>query len=218
MVREESSRTTTRVGALKALTASRQSILDRLRSRPIAAPPLPELDQAQVTKFDDPVSKFTEMLEAVGGRLHLVSSAAQVQEILDTLPEFAGAKRIASFVPDAVVGNFDACSVDDPHLLESVDWVIAPGEFMVAENGAIWIDGQRLPHRVLLFIAQYQAIVVPRNQIVHNLHEAYRRIGDPKPGFGVFVSGPSKTADIEQSLVLGAHGCRSLQVFLTSSD
>ncbi len=86
---------------------------------------------------------------------------------------------------------------------------------MVAENGAIWVDGSTLPHRVMLFIPQFLALVVSRSQIVHHMHQAYARIGHPKPGFGVFVSGPSKTADIEQNLVIGAHGCRTLQVFLT---
>jgi L-lactate dehydrogenase complex protein LldG len=100
-------------------------------------------------------------------------------------------------------------------MLASLDWVIAQGEFIVAENGAIWVDGATMPHRVMLFIPQYLALVVSRSQVVHHMHEAYARVGHPKPGFGVFVSGPSKTADIEQSLVLGAHGCRTLQVFLT---
>ena len=128
---------------------------------------------------------------------------------------YSDADRIASLVPEAVVGNVDASQIDDPHNLASLDWTIARGEFLVAENGAIWVEGQSLPHRVMLFIAQYLAIVVSRSQMVDHMHDAYRRIGTPKPGFGIFVSGPSKTADIEQSLVLGAHGCRKLQVFLT---
>jgi len=196
---------------------SRQSILDRLQSRSIDAPPLPEVDGAMLTQFDDPVAQFSEMLEMVGGQSHQVDHPAQVEEILRSLPEFSSARQIASLVPDFVEGNVDASLIDDPHSLASLDWVIAPGEFMVAENGAIWIDGDKLPHRVMLFIAQYMAIVVPRDQIVHHMHQAYSRIGDPPPGFGVFVSGPSKTADIEQSLVLGAHGCRNLQVFLTDT-
>ncbi|RMF38130.1 MAG: hypothetical protein D6753_16315, partial [Planctomycetota bacterium] len=71
-----------------------------------------------------------------------------------------------------------------------------------------------LKHRVIFFITQYLVLVVPKDQIVHNMHQAYARIDAPRPGFGLFLSGPSKTADIEQSLVIGAHGCRQLQVFL----
>ena len=49
------------------------------------------------------------------------------------------------------------------------------------ENGSIWVDGDTLPHRVLLFIAQYLAIVVPRSQIVSNMHQAYERSTAPGP-------------------------------------
>jgi L-lactate dehydrogenase complex protein LldG len=44
------------------------------------------------------------------------------------------------------------------------------------------------------------------------MHAAYEELGKVKSSFGLFLSGPSKTADIEQSLVIGAHGARSLTV------
>jgi L-lactate dehydrogenase complex protein LldG len=200
---------------MNALRESRQAILDRLSSYSVDAPGLPDVESARLIRFDDPIEKFSEMLEAVGGQMHEVGSLSEVKQTLETRAEFAAATEIASLVPEAVAGNVDASSIEDPHDLASLDWVIACGEFMVAENGAIWVDGSKLPHRVMLFIPQYLAIIVPRDRIVHNMHEAYAKIGQPKPRFGVFVSGPSKTADIEQSLVLGAHGCRNLQVFLT---
>jgi L-lactate dehydrogenase complex protein LldG len=199
----------------EASTHSRTGMLDRLRTHPIEGPPLPEVDQQRLMSFDDPLNQFIETLKAVGGEAHLVDAASEVQEILAQVPIFAEAERIASVVPEAVVGNLDAKEIADPHALKSLDWTIARGEFVVAENGAIWVEGKSLPHRVMLFIAQYLAIVVSRQQIVDNMHDAYRRIGKPESAFGIFVSGPSKTADIEQSLVLGAHGCRRLQVFLT---
>jgi len=195
-------------------TQSKQAILDRLSSRIVASDPLPQVDESQLTRFEDPVAQFLEILTMVGGQGHMVQSADEAKAILDTMDEFRQATRTASVVPEVVCGNIDATTIDDPHALASLDWVIAKGEFIVAENGSIWIDSHSLPHRVMLFIAQYLAIVVSRSDVAHHMHEAYRRIGHPQPGFGVFVSGPSKTADIEQSLVLGAHGCRKLQVFL----
>ncbi len=196
-------------------TASRQSILDRLQSWHVPEAELPEIDDAQLTRYEDPLARFSEMLALVGGDVHLVDSDEEIVGILNSMTVFTEAKRIASVVPEAVPGNVDAVSIDDPHALASLDWMIARGEFLVAENGAIWVSGRSLPHRVMLFIAQYLAIIVSRRQIVHHMHEGYSRIGKPEAGFGIFVSGPSKTADIEQSLVLGAHGCRKLQVFLT---
>jgi len=200
---------------------SRQAILDRLRSMPVDAPELPTVDQSRLIRFDDPLAQFETSLAGVGGECHFIDDPRQASAILADIPVFAEAERIASVVPEAVRGNVDANSIDDPHDLASLDWVIARGEFGVAENGAIWIDGRTLPHRVMLFIAQYLAIMVSRSQLVDHMHQAYARLGSPdhsgprEPGFGIFVSGPSKTADIEQSLVIGAHGCRKLQVFLT---
>ena len=199
---------------LTAVTASRGSMLDRLRSRIVPSPPAEPIDRDRLTRYDDPAAKFTETVGLVGGEAHHVRSAEEIAEILSGIAVYRDAQRVASTVPHLVAGNVDAAAIDDPHALASLDWMIAAGEFAVAENGAVWVDGKTLPHRVMLFIAQYLALVVPRQQIVSNMHEAYARIENPASGFGVFVSGPSKTADIEQSLVLGAHGCRTLQVFL----
>ncbi len=201
-------------GRFDAVTSSRQAILDRLTSSVVDVPPRPVADSNRLTTFADPLAQFGEMLAMVGGDLHVVESVDQVAKILEGITVFREASRIASLVPEIVPGNVDAATIDDPHALASLDWTIARGEFAVAENGAIWVEGDSMPHRVMIFIAQYLAIVVPRGEIVSNMHEAYARIGYPSPGYGIFVSGPSKTADIEQSLVIGAHGCRKLQVFV----
>jgi L-lactate dehydrogenase complex protein LldG len=66
-------------------------------------------------------------------------------------------------------------------------------------------------------VAQHLALVVPAAELVQDLHEAYRRIRFDGPGFGLFIAGPSKTADIEQALVIGAHGARSATVFLVGT-
>ncbi len=193
---------------------SRQTILDRLRGRTVEGPDLPEIDANRLVRFGDPIAQFQETLSFVGGQAHMVDSPQQIAEILGEIEVFANARRIASTFPEAVAPTVDLSEIKDPHDLSALDWTIVRGEFGVAENGAIWVDGATLPHRVMIFIAQYLAIAISRTQIVDHMHDAYARIGTPAPGFGIFVSGPSKTADIEQSLVLGAHGCRTLQVFL----
>ena len=98
--------------------------------------------------------------------------------------------------------------------LEAVDVLEIDGMFGVAENGAIWLSDQFLPNRVAPFICQHLVIYVAKSEVVATLHEAYERLDGNYADFGLFLSGPSKTADIEQSLVIGAHGARSLTIVL----
>jgi L-lactate dehydrogenase complex protein LldG len=98
--------------------------------------------------------------------------------------------------------------------LAEVEVLEIDGEIGVAENGAIWLSEDALPHRVAPFICQH--LVINVSEIVPTMHAAYARLGEVKSGFGLFLAGPSKTADIEQSLVIGAHGARSLTVVIRS--
>lgn len=61
-----------------------------------------------------------------------------------------------------------------------------------------------IAHRVLFFLPQHLSIVIPSSQIVNNMHKAYGRIEPQKHAFSGFILGPSKTAEIEQSLVIGS--------------
>ncbi|MCL4203821.1 MAG: LUD domain-containing protein [Pirellulaceae bacterium] len=192
---------------------SKETILSALRGTKLEAVALPDLNQSWV-RFDDPGKQFAEVLQAVGGRCVRVAGLQEVNEELGRLPAFQQARIIGSSVAGIDRVNFDVTAAADPHDVEKLDFFVAPGEFAVAENGAVWVTSAQAPHRVLFFIAQHLALVVPASQLLHNLHEAYQRLRFDRPEFGLFISGPSKTADIEQSLVIGAHGARSLTVFL----
>ena len=93
------------------------------------------------------------------------------------------------------------------------DIAVVKGEIGVAENAAVWIP-QTVKYKALYFIAEKLVIVLDKNRIVSNMHQAYERVKDEKYKFGTFISGPSKTADIEQALVMGAHGARDVLVIL----
>jgi L-lactate dehydrogenase complex protein LldG len=109
----------------------------------------------------------------------------------------------------------DLAAVADPHELADLDVAAIPGEVGVAENGAVWVTGASLgPHRAVFVIPEHLVLVVRAGDVVNDLQEAYGRITLTRPGYGLFISGPSKTADIEQSLVIGAHGARSCAVFV----
>jgi L-lactate dehydrogenase complex protein LldG len=201
---------------------SREAILDSLRRNQPAAAELPELN-CEWTTYDNPRAKFIEVLEAVGGKAILARNVADLNDQLRSLPQVAAAKRIASLVPGVGSPNVDTSKIDSPHALADVDVAILSGEFGVAENAAVWVTDRKVPQRVLYFLCQHLILVVPAAAIVDHLHAAYERIAATsqngrapfaEPIFGVFISGPSKTADIEQSLVIGAHGPRSITVCL----
>ena len=157
-------------------------------------------------KFENPYEQFSIMLESVGGKALFIKKEELDKTILELYPN---EKQIASNVEEFTFGNFISNEQDDPHNLADIDLAVVRGEFAVAENGAVWVKNSENRHRSLYFIAQNIVLVVNKNDIFNNMHEAYEQISFKNSTYGVFVSGPSKTADIEQSLVIGAHGPKS---------
>lgn len=191
---------------------SKKAILDSIRKGLPPARPLPNLDQRWIA-YDDRTAQFSSLVESVGGRCVLVDGISSINPRLEELAAYREAKRIVTLVDGVGRNTVELGAIDDPHALEDLDFAILPGQFAVAENGAVWVTDAGLKHRAVPFIVQHLALVVPADQIVDNMHQAYERLSFPERGFGAFISGPSKTADIEQSLVIGAHGPRSLTVF-----
>jgi len=213
--------------------SSRDKILAAVKNNqpgPRALPSLPGEDTAAHTGTVDLSSAFVSVLEAIGGSAYTVSGFDRIATILHELHPRAG--RVITGCPElAALGEYGE-KYADPHTLEDVGLAILSAHFGVAENGACWITEDRMIGRALPFIAQHLALVIRRQNIVPNMHVAYERIaeleagaaggnvagGDSTGGFATFIAGPSKTADIEQSLVLGAHGPRSLIVFLIDEE
>lgn len=194
--------------------SSRDQILHNLRTALPESAPLPELPEAGPwLTFDSPLSRFAEVLPMVGGTCVHTTTVAEASKALQEIDAWTSANVRCSLVPELGDSTFDLSTVNDPHQLEDVDFAILPGRFGVAENAAIWVTDENVAHRVLYFLPQHLSIVIPASQIVNNMHEAYARIEPQQHAFAGFISGPSKTADIEQSLVIGAHGARSLTVF-----
>jgi L-lactate dehydrogenase complex protein LldG len=194
--------------------SSKETILNAIRQQLPQSIELPSLDQ-QWTTYDDPIAQFSEMLSGVGGDPQHVPNLQAVQEYLNQTEAYTSGKQICHGIEGLEGGNVMLSEIEDAHLLETVDFAVLPAEFAVAENAAVWVNVENVRHRAIYFISQHVAIVVPASQVVSNMHEAYKRLQfTSETSYGVFISGPSKTADIEQSLVIGAHGARSQIVFL----
>jgi len=196
------------------MKSARDEILGNLRRQiPLETYTLPEVIEGNWIRYENPIEQFASLVRGVGGSCESVASVENVLERLQQYSEYQKAQRIYSQVP-GIPSHFDLDSVETPQELEDLDFVVYPGQFAIAENGAVWVTDQGLKHRVIFFITQHLVLIVSKSNLLHNMHEAYARIGFRDPSFGLFISGPSKTADIEQSLVIGAHGCRSMQVYL----
>ncbi|WP_025762091.1 LutC/YkgG family protein [Dyadobacter tibetensis] len=189
---------------------AREKILERIKINKPEETSLPEVSTFP-NEFANLQETFTEMLAAVYTEVVPVKNiGALLAQVTD---RYQGVTNRATTI-DALMPWADfSLTVNDPHELETLELAVLKAEFGVAENGAIWISDDHLSHRVLPFITQNLALVIPASSLVGNMHEAYQKLTDTS-GWGCFIAGPSKTADIEQSLVIGAHGARSLVVYL----
>jgi L-lactate dehydrogenase complex protein LldG len=191
---------------------SRATILDAIRRAQPALKPLPEPAALGVGgRMENSIAQFVATLDFIGARVIRGRSLEEAALWLrENLPAEA---RLASTVP-GLPGNVDLGVLADPHQLEGLHTAVFPARFGVCENGAVWVEESDLGHRVLPMIAEQLFVVVRAVDLVADMHEAYRRVGQAGLGFGLFLAGPSKTADIEQCLVIGAHGARGATVFI----
>lgn len=190
---------------------TREIILEAVLKNQPATTPLPD-----TTIFrGDPsgvVQKYMDVFRTIGGSAYLVDDITVVKTLLHE--NFDLSKRIITTLSE-LTDIAELLSADvDPHSYEDVELAIIKAHFSVAENGAVWLTDAVMGQRIIPFICQHLAVIIRAEDIVPTLHEAYEEIGAGDYGFGGFIGGPSKTADIEQALVLGAHGPLSMTVFI----
>ena len=192
--------------------SSKADILNKIKqNQPAFITNLPDLNLLN-SENPDVLSTYKTVLKNIGGDPVEVSNYADIIEYIKT--NYNLQKRLITTIPElAEIAALDWTN-DDPHSLQDVELNVIKAHFGVAENSALWVTDDVLGQRVSPFIAQYLSIIVHKKDILTTMHQAYERIGNQEYGFGTFIAGPSKTADIEQSLVLGAHGARGLIVFL----
>lgn len=192
--------------------SSRDSILSKIKNnQPTSVNELPGLSFLGLDKIDV-IETYKTVLKGIGGFCEEVSSLDEVKAYIAA--HYPVDKRKITTISELADIAETEWTNDDPHSLQNVELAIVKAHFGVAENSGLWVTDAILGQRVSPFIPQYLSIIVNKKDILATMHQAYERIGDLDYGFGTFIAGPSKTADIEQSLVLGAHGARGLVVFL----
>ncbi len=189
--------------------SSRIDILSAIAKNKPAFKPLPEI-LSEAENSINLVERFTENAIFVGAKVNQVYTLDEIADYIQH--NFKGSGRILT--NNSV---FEKLSTLDqtttlPHELENVDLAILDAHFGVAENGAIWVTEALLVQRVLPFITQHLILII--KDVLPSMLDAYAKINYNSYVYGFLIAGPSKTADIEQSLVIGAHGARSLSIFI----
>ena len=190
---------------------TREKILGAVLQNQPPTTTLPDITRFKGNSIDL-VQKYMDVFKTIGGSSFLVDDIAAVK--LSIAENFDATKRIVTTLPE-LGDRFELISAAaDPHSYENIELAIIKAHFSVAENGAVWLTEEVMGQRIIPYICQHLAVLVNAENIVPSLHEAYERIGAGEYGFGAFIGGPSKTADIEQALVLGAHGPLTMTVFI----
>lgn len=189
----------------------KEELLQKLRRNTREQYDMPK-DDIKGIAYDDTVAQFVEASKMVGAQVVM----AQAGESLDSIVRraYPDAKVIASDIAELSIATLNPDTVAEAQNLNGTDVGVVRGQIGVAENGCVWIP-QSMKEKAVCFIAEYLVIVLPKSGIVNNMHEAYARIEMPATGLGTFISGPSKTADIEQALVMGAQAARGVTVVIT---
>ncbi|AQX52663.1 LutC/YkgG family protein [Elizabethkingia anophelis] len=194
---------------------SREEILSRIAKVKPTGNKLPE-DLSFIPGTGNLLESFVQTARNNGSQVTFVENTDGVLAYLRE--NIASDKRIISNITtlnNELKNNEE--EINDPHELENVEVAIVEGSLGVAENAAIWITEKQMKYRALPFITQHLFVILAADKIVALMHDAYKII-EIEGGFSSFISGPSKTADIEQSLVIGAHGARSHHIFIMNNQ
>jgi len=201
--------------------SSKEEILKRYRANVRQQYDMPDLSDIHAITYPEPLVQFVKTSEAVGGQVIEVDKGRDINTLICEL--FPDAKEIASNLPEITIATRNPDTIGRARDLNGTDVGVIRGMFGVAENGCIWVP-QQMKEKAVCFISEHLVILLKRTEIVNNMHEAYRRLanGDANSGielfddygYGTFISGPSKTADIAQVLVMGAQAARSVTVLL----
>jgi len=179
---------------------------------------MPDFGQLKPITFADPVAEYIKKTTTTAGaKLLEMQPGDDINlKVREAYPDAASVASNIAGVSASV--NPDTATVEE---LEKVDVGVIEGKIGVAENACVWVP-QQMKEKAVCFASQRLVVVLRRSAIVNNMHEAYDRIASSTEyfqqyKFGTFISGPSKTADIESALVYGAQAARALTVVLVNN-
>ena len=207
---------------------SKDNILGKLRRNTRETYDMPDLSFKKLT-FADPVAEYIKQTTTTAGaKLIEAKEGDDLSELIRQA--YPDAKVVSTNVSGITAEGLSKAygrqvelrspdTVETAQQLDGTDVGVLQGGVACAENACVWIP-QTMKERAVCFISEYLVILVSRSNIVSNMHQAYKWLEDIQGSaqgdvpYGTFISGPSKTADIEQSLVYGAQAACGVTVIL----
>ena len=180
---------------------SKAEILNSISNNKPAPVDLPAPRKILIEGNKDLIKAFSDKATGAGSKVENLDNLDKVVVWIKQQEE--NGKSVFDFLQHLEGKEGFSPLIDDP---DKVDMVVIRGQLGVAENGAVWIDEHDMQIRKLPFLTSHLILVLEKAKILPDMHEAYKQVDLERSGFGVFIAGPSKTADIEQALVIGAHG------------
>lgn len=191
---------------------TREKILSAVLQNQPEFSPLPDITKFKV-QYDDILKQYIDTFTEISGTVRIADDFGALKALLKA--DFDFTKRVVTTLPELQDIAELVSKEQTAHSYDNVEVAVIQSGLAVAENGAIWLTEQDMGHRVIPYICQHLAVLVKAEDIVSTLHNAYEKIGlEDSYGFAGFIGGPSKTADIEQALVLGAHGPLTMTVII----
>lgn len=163
---------------------------------------------------EDLLGKFKVSLISVAAFYGEVTDYSEISKTI--IEHFPNIKSCVNTISEIEIESIDMTSINVSKDLHPLDLSIIKGKSGVAENGTIWVNVGDLPDRTIPFLCENLVVVIDKKNLVSNMHEAYETTDKLNYEYGVFITGPSKTADIEQTLVVGAQGPRKMLVLIKS--
>jgi L-lactate dehydrogenase complex protein LldG len=214
------------------MSDAKAEILARIRAglagvRPAPAPSAP---RTTTVPPGERVARFTSVLERVGGRVQRVRDLEQARAALRALLAEAGARRLivsdAPLVRELARGLGDGLVLLEPDApraeLLAAEAGLSTAQWGIAETGTLVLESAREQHRLASLLAPVHVALLPLERMLGTLGEALAAVrgstGAPASRTITFVTGPSRTADIELELVVGVHGPKALHVLLLEAS
>ena len=202
------------------MASAREEILNRLKNAIHPEPEMPDFDAPVYHAIEKSLDKtFKANLEAVNGSVYICHSEQDLIEQLKTLVQDIPASAVVCAETELqkllIRNGIEHKNYDGPGTIELG---ITSCEFLIAHTGSVMVSAALQGGRQLSVYPPQHVVIAKKDQLIDYLHTAYNKIQekypDQLPSQITLITGPSRTADIEKTLVMGAHGPRELHVFL----